>query len=202
MTTRQGFQLHGVIKRNLKAAVQGINSTLLTTLAACGDVKRNVMACPAPIKNNPAHDQMQALADEIALHLKPRTTAYHEIWLTDDNGERTNVAEFEPVDEPIYGPLYLPRKFKIAFALPEDNCIDIYTHDLGFLAIVENQQVVGYNVLVGGGMGKTPSAKKTFVALAQPLAFVTPDQVVEVAEAVVKVQRDFGNREDRKIARR
>ncbi|MBS0202332.1 MAG: NADPH-dependent assimilatory sulfite reductase hemoprotein subunit [Planctomycetes bacterium] len=201
VTTRQGFQLHGVIKTNLKAAVKGINDTLLTTLAACGDVKRNVMACPAPIKNNPAHDQMQALADELAEHLKPRTTAYHEIWLTDENGERTNVAEFKPVEEPVYGALYLPRKFKIGLAVPEDNCIDLYTHDLGFLAIVENNQVLGYNVLVGGGMGKTPAAEKTFVALAKPMAFVRPDQAIAVAEAVVKVQRDFGNREDRKVAR-
>ena len=201
VTTRQGFQLHGVIKSHLKQAIKGINDTLLTTLAACGDVKRNVMACPAPIKNRPVHEQMQSLADELAEHLKPRTTAYHEIWLTDEHGERTNVAEFKPVDEPIYGALYLPRKFKIGLALPEDNCIDLYTHDLGFLAIVEDNQIQGYNVLVGGGMGKTPSVEKTFVALAQPMAFVRPEQVLAVAEAVVKVQRDYGNREDRKVAR-
>ena len=201
VTTRQGFQLHGVIKSHLKQAIKGINDTLLTTLAACGDVKRNVMACPAPIKNSPVHEQMQSLADELAEHLKPRTTAYHEIWLTDEHGERTNVAEFKPVDEPIYGALYLPRKFKIGLALPEDNCIDLYTHDLGFLAIVEDNQIQGYNVLVGGGMGKTPSVEKTFVALAQPMAFVRPEQVLAVAEAVVKVQRDYGNREDRKVAR-
>ena len=201
ITTRQGFQFHGVIKHDLKNTIQRINATLLTTLAACGDVNRNVMCCPAPIKNNSVHDQMQAMADEIAQHLKPRTTAYHEIWLTDENGEKTNAAEFQPVDEPIYGTVYLPRKFKIAIALPEDNCVDIYTQDLGFLAIVENNRIVGYNVLVGGGQGKTPSAEKTFVAVAQKLAFVTPEQAVAVAEAVVKVQRDFGNREDRKQAR-
>ncbi len=201
VTTRQGFQLHGVIKSHLKSAVRKINDTLLTTLAACGDVERNVMCCPAPIKNNPVHDQMQAMADAIAQHLKPRTTAYHEIWLTDESGEKTNVAEFNPVEEPIYGTVYLPRKFKTAIALPEDNCIDIYTQDLGFLAVVEGDRIVGYNVLVGGGQGKTPSAEKTFVAIAQRLAFVTPEQVVGVAEAIVKVQRDFGNREDRKIAR-
>ena len=199
VTTRQGFQLHGVLKHDLKTAVRGLNDTLLTTLAACGDVERNVMCCPAPIKNDLVHDQMQAMADAIAAHLKPRTTAYHEIWLTDEAGEKTNVATgFAPVDEPIYGTVYLPRKFKTAIALPEDNCIDIYTQDLGFLAIVEpdaagTRQIVGYNVLVGGGQGKTPSAEKTFVAIAQKLAFVTPDQV--------KVQRDFGNREDRKVAR-
>ena len=201
VTTRQGFQLHGVIKQNLKAAVRKINDTLLTTLAACGDVERNVMCCPAPVKNNPVRDQMQAMADAIAEHLKPRTTAYHEIWLTDESGEKSNVAEFKPVDEPIYGTVYLPRKFKTAIALPEDNCVDIYTQDLGFLAVVEHNQIIGYNVLVGGGQGKTPSAEKTFVAIAQRLAFVTPDQVVGVAEAIVKVQRDFGNREDRKVAR-
>ena len=201
VTTRQGFQLHGVLKSNLKAAVRKINDTLLTTLAACGDVERNVMCCPAPIKNNPVHDQMQAMADAIAQHLKPRTTAYHEIWLSDESGEKTNVAEFKPVDEPIYGTVYLPRKFKTAIALPEDNCIDIYTQDLGFLAVVEGDKILGYNVLVGGGQGKTPSAEKTFVAVAKRLAFVTPDQVVGVAEAIVKVQRDFGNREDRKVAR-
>ncbi len=207
VTTRQGFQLHGVLKHDLKTAVRGLNDTLLTTLAACGDVERNVMCCPAPIKNDLVHDQMQAMADAIAAHLKPRTTAYHEIWLTDEAGEKTNVASgFAPVDEPIYGTVYLPRKFKTAIALPEDNCIDIYTQDLGFLAIVEpdaagTRQIVGYNVLVGGGQGKTPSAEKTFVAIAQKLAFVTPDQVVKVAEAIVKVQRDFGNREDRKVAR-
>ena len=123
ITTRQGFQLHGVIKHELKAAVKKINETLLTTLAACGDVERNVMCCPAPIKNNPVHDQMQAMADAIAEHLKPRTTAYHEIWLTDEAGEKTNVAEFKPVDEPIYGTVYLPRKFKTAIALPEDTLV-------------------------------------------------------------------------------
>ena len=201
VTTRQGFQLHGVIKQNLKAAVKGINDSLLTTLAACGDVERNVMCCPAPIKNNSVRDQMQAMATAIAEHLKPRTTAYHEIWLTDEAGESKNVAEFKPVEEPIYGTVYLPRKFKTAIALPEDNCIDIYTQDLGFLAIAEAEKIVGYNVLVGGGQGKTPSAEKTFVAIAQKLAFVTPEQVVGVAEAIVKVQRDFGNREDRKVAR-
>ncbi len=201
ITTRQGFQLHGVIKSNLKAAVAGINKTLLTTLAACGDVNRNVMCCPAPIRNNPVHDEMQAMADRIAAHFKPKTSAYHEIWLTDENGEKTNVTEWQKVEEPIYGEHYLPRKFKMAVALPEDNCVDVYTNDMAFLAIVQDGKIVGYNVLVGGGMGQTPSAEKTFVALAHRMAFVTPEQLLPVAEAVVKVQRDFGNRADRKIAR-
>lgn len=201
LTTRQGMQLHGVLKRNLKATIRHINDTLLTTLAACGDVKRNVMSCPAPYCNHPVRDEMQTLADRLAEHLKPRTTAYHEIWLTDENGVQTNVTEWQPVEEPIYGTCYLPRKFKIALALPEDNCTDLYANDLGFLAVVEGGKVIGYNVLVGGGMGHTPSAEKTFVALAKPLAFISPEEVVPVAEAIVKVQRDHGNRADRKLAR-
>jgi sulfite reductase (ferredoxin) len=202
VTTRQGFQLHGVLRKDLKASIKAINDIKLTTLAACGDVERNVMCCPAPHHDSPVRRQMQEMADAIAEHLKPRTTAYYDIWLTDENGEKTNVAEnFRPVEEPIYGATYLPRKFKTAIALPEDNCIDIYTNDLGLLAVVEQDRIVGYNVLVGGGMGVTPSAKKTFPALAKPMAFVTPEQAVTVAEMIVKVQRDFGNRSDRKLAR-
>jgi len=202
VTSRQGFQLHGVLRENLKASIRAINDIKLTTLAACGDVERNVMCCPAPHNNDPVRREMQEMADRIAEHLKPRTTAYYEIWLTDETGEKTNVADtFKPVDEPIYGATYLPRKFKTAIALPNDNCTDIYTNDLGLLAIVEQNHIVGYNVVVGGGMGVTPSAKKTFPALAKPLTYVTPDQVLGVAEAIVKVQRDFGNRVDRKLAR-
>ena len=202
ITSRQGFQLHGVLKSDLRETIRAINKTMLTTLAACGDVERNVMCCPAPYKNSPVHDEMQQMADALAEHLKPQTTAYYDIWLTDDEtGEKTNVAEFQPVEEPIYGKTYLPRKFKTAIALPEDNCIDIHSNDLGFLAVVENDTIKGYNVLVGGGMGQTPSAEKTFPAISQHMAYVTPDQVLGVAEAIVKVQRDFGNREDRKVAR-
>jgi len=201
VTTRQGFQLHGVLIGDLKKTIRAINDTHLTTLAACGDVERNVMSCPAPIRNSPVRDEMQAMADAIAEHLKPRTTAYYDIWLRDENGEEFNACEYKPVEEPIYGARYLPRKFKTAIALPEDNCVDVYTNDLGLLAIHEHGKIVGYNVLVGGGMGRTPSAEKTFPALAQRMAFIAPDQVLGVAEAVVKVQRDFGNREDRKIAR-
>ncbi|MBS0266265.1 MAG: NADPH-dependent assimilatory sulfite reductase hemoprotein subunit [Planctomycetes bacterium] len=202
ITTRQGLQLHGVLCQNLKATIREINEIKLSTLAACGDVSRNVMCCPAPFHGDSVRRDMQAMADRLADHLKPRTTAYYEIWLSDENGEKTNVAEpFRPVEEPIYGATYLPRKFKAGVALPEDNCIDIYTQDLGLLAIVEHGKIVGYNVLVGGGMGVTPSAKKTFPALAKPMAFVSPEQVLAVAENVVKVQRDFGNRADRKLAR-
>ena len=200
ITTRQGFQLHGVLKDNLRETIRAINKSKLTTLAACGDVNRNVMCCPAPYRNA-VHDEMQALSQELAEHFRPQTTAYFDLWLTDEDGEKINVAEPAIVAEPIYGELYLPRKFKMAITVPEDNSVDIYTQDLGLLAVVENEVIVGYNVIVGGGMGRTPSAEKTFPAVGQKMTFVTPDQVVSVAEAIVKVQRDYGNRGDRKRAR-
>lgn len=201
ITSRQGFQLHGVLKGDLRESIRVINDIKLTTYAACGDVNRNVMCCPAPYKNNRVHDQMQLLSQQLADHFKPKSTAYFDIWLKDDSGEEVNVADFQPVEEPIYGDRYLPRKFKMGIAEPSDNCIDVYTHDIGLLAVIENDEIVGYNVLAGGGMGRTPSAEKTFPALAVRVACVTPDQVIGVCEAIVKVQRDFGNREDRKRAR-
>ena len=201
ITSRQGFQLHGVLKSDLRDTIRAINESKLTTFAACGDVNRNVMCCPAPFKGNAVHDQMQALSQELADHFKPKTTSYFDIWLTDEDGEKTNVSDFAPVEEPIYGERYLPRKFKMAIAEPSDNCVDVYTQDLGLLAVVENDNIIGYNVIVGGGMGRTPSAEKTFPRVGDKLTFVPPDQVVAVAEAIVKVQRDNGNRVDRKRAR-
>ena len=200
ITSRQGFQLHGVLKSDLRETIQAINDSKLTTLAACGDVNRNVMACPAPFKTK-VYEQMQAMSQELAEHFKPKTTSYYDIWLKDEDGEEIDVTDFKPVEEPIYGVRYLPRKFKMGIALPEDNCVDLYTQDLGLMAIVENGSIVGYNVLAGGGMGRTPSAEKTFPAIAHRVAYATADQVVAVCEAIVKVQRDFGNREDRKRAR-
>ena len=203
ITTRQGLQLHGVLKSNLRHTIRRINDIQLTTIAACGDVERNVMASPCPYKGDPVYDQMQDLADRLARHLRPRTRAYYELWLSDEaTGFREKVAHGGGEDvEPIYGPTYLPRKFKTGIGLPSDNIVDLYSQDLGLLAIAEDYNVVGYNVLVGGGFGLTPSAEKTYAALAQPLCFVTPDQVIDVAEAIIKVQRDFGNRSDRKVAR-
>jgi len=201
ITSRQGFQLHGVLKSNLKRAISRINEIQLSTLAACGDVNRNVMCCPAPLKNA-VYDELHRLTDALVKTFAPRTKAYHEIWLTDPStGQKDLVGGASEDDEPVYGPNYLPRKFKMAISLPDDNCVDVHANDLGFLAKVEHGKVVGYNVLVGGGMGVTPSAKKTFPAVSQYLAYVTPQQAVDVAIAVVKVQRDFGNREDRKQAR-
>jgi sulfite reductase (ferredoxin) len=202
ITTRQGLQHHGIPKHTLQETIRRINECKLTTLAACGDVNRNVMCCPAPHRFDPVHDQLQALTDQLAEHFKPKTRGYYEIWLRDPAAnEEVCLQGSGPDVEPIYGPTYLPRKFKMAVGLPGDNCVDMYANDLSLMAICENFQVVGYNVLVGGGFGVTPSAKKTFPALAHRMAFCTPEQAIGVAEAVVKVQRDYGNRADRKQAR-
>lgn len=204
ITTRQGLQLHGVLKSDLQQTIRRINETQLTTLAACGDVERNVMCSPCPYKGDPVYDEMQELADKVAKHLQPRTRAYHELWLTDNETGEKQLAgggSNGHTIEPIYGPTYLPRKFKTGIGLPGDNSADIYSQDLGLLAVCEDWKIVGYNMLVGGGFGTTPAAKKTFPAIAQPMCFVSPTQVLDVAEAIVKVQRDFGNRADRKVAR-
>jgi len=201
ITTRQGLQLHGILKSDLRECMQRINRTMLTTLAACGDVNRNTMACPAPYTDN-IRATVQKLAQDISDHLSPKTKSYYELWLKDlSSGEETLEGGSDEFVEPIYGKTYLPRKFKTAIALADDNCTDVYTNCLGFIAVVRDAQVIGYNVVVGGGLGVTPSAKKTFPRLATRMAFVTPEQAVGVAEAIVKVQRDFGYRDDRKRAR-
>ncbi|MCD0459477.1 NADPH-dependent assimilatory sulfite reductase hemoprotein subunit [Roseiconus lacunae] len=200
ITTRQTLQLHGILKKDLRETINRINEMELSTLAACGDVNRNIMCCPAK-RVGGVHDEMAELTDALTHALAPQTPAYHELWVTDpETGEKT-LEGGGPVSEPLYGPRYLPRKFKTGIALPEDNCIDIYTQDLGFLAVVRDGKIIGYNVLVGGGMGTTPALKRTYPALAKRMAFCTPDQAIDVAKAVIKVQRDYGNREDRKVAR-
>ncbi|OUW87533.1 MAG: sulfite reductase subunit beta, partial [Saprospirales bacterium TMED214] len=199
ITTRQTLQLHGILKDDLRETISYINEIALSTLAACGDVNRNIMCCPAK-RVGSIHADMEKLTDELTEALAPQTPAYHELWLTDpETGEKT--LEGGGAVEPLYGPTYLPRKFKMGIALPEDNCIDIYTQDLGFLAVVRDGAIIGYNVLVGGGMGTTPSAKKTFPALAKRLGFIKPEQAVGISKAIIKVQRDNGNRQDRKTAR-
>ncbi len=194
LTTRQAFQYHGVIKRELKATMQGINATLLDTIAACGDVNRNVMVT-ARSELAAVHEAAVADARAVSEHLLPRTRAYHEIWL---DGEKL---AGETDEEPIYGATYLPRKFKISFAIPPVNDVDVYAQDLGFVAVVENGALAGYTVTVGGGMGVTHGDDATYPRLADPLGFVTRDQVVAVAEQVVCVQRDYGDRGNRKHAR-
>ncbi|MCE2800089.1 MAG: NADPH-dependent assimilatory sulfite reductase hemoprotein subunit [Planctomycetaceae bacterium] len=186
ITTRQGLQLHGILKKDLRQCMQTINQCMLTTLSACGDVNRNTMACPAPYTDT-VRATVQKLAQDISDHLSPQTKSYYELWLKDlTSGQETLEGGSDQTVEPIYGKTYLPRKFT--------NC-------LGFIAVVRDGHVIGYNVLVGGGLGVTPSAKKTFPRLASRMAFVSPEQAVGVAEAVVKVQRDFGYRDDRKRAR-
>ncbi|MDD2304605.1 MAG: assimilatory sulfite reductase (NADPH) hemoprotein subunit [Prolixibacteraceae bacterium] len=195
LTTRQAFQLHGVIKSNLKKTIQGINATLLDTIAACGDVNRNVMSHPNPAESE-LHAEVYETARRISEHLLPSTTAYHEIWL-----DQKLIADSKKDVEPIYGDRYLPRKFKIAIAIPPYNDSDVFSQDLGFIAIVGNNRIIGYNVAVGGGMGTTFGMPETYPRLAEVIGFCTPEQVIDVAEKVVLVQRDNGNRQNRKISR-
>ena len=195
LTTRQTIQFHGIIKSNLRLAIQALNDAMLDTIAACGDVNRNVIARVNPWQSR-SHAEVYGLADAIGTHLLPKSRAWHEIWI---DGEQLPGAEEE--DEPIYGRTYMPRKFKIAVALPPNNDVDVFAHDLGFIAIEEDGAIVGYNVVVGGGMGMTHGEPDTFPRTGDVVGFCTPDQAVNVAEKVVTVQRDFGNRSDRKHAR-
>ena len=197
VTTRQGNQFHGVLKGDLKATIRAVNDALVTTLGACGDVVRNVVSCPAPVAGG-LREQVLSVTRRLSDHLLPRTRAYHEIWL---DGEQVAGGPPGGEAEPIYGPGYLPRKFKVAFAFPDDNCCDVHSNDLGFLVVAERGHLVGFNVLVGGGMGKTHGKEDTYPRLADALGFARTGEVVEVAEAVVKVQRDHGNRGDRRHAR-
>jgi sulfite reductase (ferredoxin) len=165
-------------------------------------VNRNVMCCPAPFKNDPIRREMQALALYLADLLKPKTESYSELWLTDpDTGEKTNILPSSKPMEPLYGELYMPRKFKVGIAKCDDNCIDVYDQDVGLLAISDGSKLIGYNVLAGGGMGTKPSDQRCFPALAKRLTFVTPEQVPVVVAAILLTQRDHGNRSDRKQAR-
>jgi sulfite reductase (NADPH) hemoprotein beta-component len=203
LTTRQAFQLHGILKGNLKPTIKEINDSLLDTLAACGDVNRNVMCNPNP-HLSAIHAQALDYARQISAHLSPQTPAYHEIWLDKERvagGDTGGEDDTSDPVEPIYGKHYLPRKFKIAIAIPPDNDVDIFANDLGFIAVVENGRLAGFNVTVGGGMGMSHNNKATYPRLADVMGFCTPEQVVAVAEKVVLVQRDFGDRSDRKHAR-
>lgn len=199
LTTRQAFQLHGVIKKDLKKTMQGMNAALIDSIAACGDVNRNVMASVNPVESH-VHQEVYEWSVKLSEHLKPKTRAYHEIWL---DGEKL-VGEAE--HEPILGQLYLPRKFKTAVVVPPHNDVDIYSQDLGFIAILEKDaagqnQLVGFNLTVAGGLGATHGEPQTFPRVADVIGFLTPDQMLKVAETVVMIQRDFGDRTDRKHAR-
>jgi len=195
LTTRQAFQFHGVLKRNLKTTMQEINKTLLDTIAACGDVNRNVMSSANPFES-PLHAEVAEDAKRISAHLTPQTAAYHEIWL---DGKLFEGGEKE--EEPLYGKTYLPRKFKTAIAIPPRNDSDVLSNDLGFIAIIKNGQLSGYNVTVGGGMAYTFGNNNTYPRVADVVGYIPKDKIVSVSEAVLVFQRDHGNRSDRKNAR-
>ena len=195
VTTRQTIQFHGLLKFNVRAAMAAMDAALLDTIAACGDVNRNVMCNPNP-SFSAAHAAAQDLARAISTHLLPRSRAWHEIWL---NGEKIAGGEVE--EDPIYLTHYLPRKFKIAVAVPPENDVDLFSQDLGFAAVIENGTLIGWNVVAGGGMGMTHGELSTFPRAGDVLGFCAPDQAVKVAEAVMTAQRDFGNRSDRHHAR-
>lgn len=199
ITTRQSIQFHGVVMSGLRPLVAKINESLLSTLAACGDVNRNVMAAPTPAYSK-ARAQVYADAHTVALALAPQTKAYHSIWI--DGVQLDNeAAENKNFVDPLYGQTYLPRKFKIGFVIPPVNDMDVFTNCLGFIAIVKNDQLLGYNLCVGGGMGRSHGNEQTYPRLADVIGFLTPDQLVNVAKAVLTIHRDFGDRTDRKHAR-
>ena len=198
ITNRQAFQFHGIIKGKLRETIHEVNLALLDTLAACGDVVRNVMCNPNPHLSG-LHAETLEIVRAVSKHLSPHTRAYHELWVDD-----ALVAGGDPEEdfEPIYGKTYLPRKFKIVFAIPPSNDVDVFAHDLGFIAIADaDGRLAGFDITVGGGMGMSHNQLETFPRLSEVLGFCRPDQVVEVAEKIVTVQRDFGDRTDRKHAR-
>ena len=196
LTTRQTFQFHGVLKGNVKKLVQGMHEVLLDSIAACGDVNRNVMTSPNP-ERSPLHQQVYEQARAWSDFALPKTHAYHEIWLDDEmvaGGEQKE-------SEPMYGATYLPRKFKTAFVVPPSNDVDVFSQDLGYIAIIEDGKLAGYNVSIGGGLGMSHGNVDTFPRLADVIGFITPEQVIPVGEAVLTTQRDYGDRTNRKHAR-
>lgn len=192
ITDRQTFQYHGVLKPNLKSLMQGFRDVGLDCIAACGDVNRGVLAAPNTHLST-VHADVYAIACAVSNHLRPQTSAYAEIWYDEK--------PTGPDEEPLYGPTYLPRKFKIAFAVPPSNDVDVYAHDIGFVAIEEKGKLAGFNVLVGGGMGRTDNANQTYPRLGSLIGFIPPDRVTDVAEKTVTIQRDYGDRVNRAHAR-
>ncbi len=199
ITTRQDFQFHGVVKANVRQVMKSLNEALITTIAACGDVERNVMAPPTPA-TSPLVDQVLAEARALSNKLAPKTPAYHTIWLEGQELDLNSTANANFVD-PLYGKRYLPRKFKTAFVIPPLNDIDIFTNDLGYVVIAENGRLVGYNLLAGGGMGMSHGNAQTFPRMADVVGFLPPEHLEAVTKAVITIHRDFGDRTNRKHAR-
>lgn len=203
ITTRETFQFHCIKKVGMKPLISDINHLLLSTLGGCGDVVRNIMMCPAPIKDK-IHAKLEADGFLLASHCAPKTNSYYEIWL---DGEKVHDYKFNPtpndsmVTEPLYGDTYMPRKFKIALSTPEDNCVDVLTNDLAIISLFNGDEHVGYNFALGGGLGMKHNSPKTFARLATPIMYVPNDLFIPATEAVIKLQRDHGDRTDRQHAR-
>lgn len=195
LTTRQTFQLHGILKWNMKNSIQAMNESLLDSIAACGDVNRNVMANVNP-DQSPYHAEVYQFAKQISEHLLPKTRAYHEIWLDEEK-----VIDGKKEEEPIYGSHYLPRKFKIGVAVPPSNDVDVFSQDLGFIAVEEEGKLIGFNVVVGGGMGMTHGDETTYPQLGRVIGFCPKEKGKDVAQKILTIQRDYGNRSNRKNAR-
>ncbi|MDF7825001.1 assimilatory sulfite reductase (NADPH) hemoprotein subunit [Pontiellaceae bacterium B12227] len=195
LTTRQTFQYHGILKHNVKPLIQGINKAMIDSIAACGDVNRNVLCNTNPVQSA-LHKEIYDDAVAISQHLLPSTAAYHEIWL-----DKEKIVNFEEEKEPIYGDTYLPRKFKIAVAIPPHNDVDVNGNDLSYVAIIEDGKLKGYNILAGGGMGSTHGETDTYPQIAKSLGFIAKKDICKIAEAIVTTQRDFGDRTNRKHAR-
>jgi sulfite reductase (ferredoxin) len=218
ITTRQGFQIHGILKKNLKTSISTILQHMGSTLSACGDVNRNVLSPPAPFKNKPEYKYAFEYANNIADLLTPQSGAYYEIWLDDEkvisaeeapevkaarksNGKGNGMI-IEGSPEPIYGEHYLPRKFKICVTVPGDNSIDVYTHDISLVVITNKQgELQGFNVLAGGGLGRTHNKEETFARMSDPIGFVAKDDIYDLVKAIVATQRDYGNRVNRRLSR-
>lgn len=200
LTTRQGIQLHGILKGNLRNTIRAISDCGLTTWGACGDVVRNTMAPAVPI-NSSAHTAALELSSEISEHFNAKTSSYSSIWLNGEKLDLNATSEQTPISEPIYGKLYLPRKFKIGIAIPPRNDVDLFTQDIGLVLHEEENEVLGYSIYVGGGFGMTHGIKTTYPSLAKPLFYCDKENVAKACEAIVKVQRDHGDRSDRRHAR-
>ncbi len=197
ITTRQAIQYHGVLKGGLKPLLKTLEAHRMTSLSACGDVVRNIVACPAPFASM-ARDEIMKHAFSLSDNLKPRARAYFEVWL---DGEKAATLEEGGIEEPLYGASYLPRKFKIAFAFPNDNCVDAYTQDIGIVPVMTGDRLTGFTLIVGGGLGQSHTVKDTHPRLGDPMTTIAPEQLLETVKAIVTVQRDHGRRDDRKYSR-
>ena len=202
VTTRQDIQFHYVPKHRLPELIQSLNSAYLTTLAACGDVVRNVVSCPAPFEND-QRQELYPVVKFLSRSLKPKTTAYYEVWINGEKAAATEENQSDSETEPLYGATYLPRKFKIGFAFPGDNTTDLYANDIGIVPIYERRTLAGFTILAGGGMGQSAGVKASHPRLADPICSIgsSPEELLEICSAIVTIHRDYGNRANRKLAR-